>query len=134
MSMDERSPDPILGRRVESEKADRARELRRNMTPAERLLWNALRANQLDGLHFRRQQVIDGYIVDFYCHAAGLVVEVDGPIHDGQRAEDAERDQVLEAGGRRVLRVTNGQVDDDLPGVLRRISAAARDGATSAGG
>ena len=58
------------------------------MTPAEKILWNELRANKL-GVHFRRQQVIAGFIVDFYCHKAGLVVEVDGDIHDLQKEEDA---------------------------------------------
>ena len=51
------------------------------MTPAEKILWQELRANKL-GVHFRRQQAIAGFIVDFYCHKAGLVVEVDGDIHD----------------------------------------------------
>ncbi len=72
----------VTGQRVKKEKLERAKELRRNMTPAERRLWNELRANRLGGWHFRRQQIIDGFIVDFYCHKAGLIIEVDGPIHD----------------------------------------------------
>jgi very-short-patch-repair endonuclease len=67
----------IPGQKVTKEKLQRAKELRREMTPAEKLLWNELRANKL-GVHFRRQQVIAGFIVDFYCHKVGLVVEVDG--------------------------------------------------------
>src|SRR5258707_1243130 len=53
----------------------------RKMTPAERRLWKALRRNALDGLHFRRQQVIEGYIADFYCDAAKLAIELDGAVH-----------------------------------------------------
>jgi very-short-patch-repair endonuclease len=71
----------IPGQTVTKEKLQRAKELRRDMTPAEKILWQELRANKL-GVHFRRQQVIAGFIVDFYCHKAGLVIEVDGDIHN----------------------------------------------------
>lgn len=71
----------ITGQHITSAKAQRARELRREMTPAERLLWARLRANRLQGFHFRRQQIIEPYIVDFYCHQAGLIIEVDGDVH-----------------------------------------------------
>jgi very-short-patch-repair endonuclease len=57
----------LPGQRVTKEKLQRAKELRREMTPAEKILWEKLRANKL-GVHFRRQQVIAGFIVDFYCH------------------------------------------------------------------
>ena len=70
------------------------------MTPAEKILWQELRANKL-GVHFRRQQVIAGFIVDFYCHKAGLVIEVDGDIHDLQREEDARWEKVLSEMGLR---------------------------------
>ena len=76
----------IPGQRVKKEKLQRARELRRDMTPAEKILWQELRSNKL-GIHFRRQQIIAGFIVDFYCHKGGLVVEVDGDIHDLQQEE-----------------------------------------------
>ena len=76
-------------------KLQRAKELRRDMTPAEKILWQELRANKL-GVHFRRQQVIEGFIVDFYCHKAALVVEVDGDIHDLQQEEDARRERFWE--------------------------------------
>jgi len=85
----------ITGQKVQPVKQQRARELRRTMTPAERRLWSYLRANRLQGWHFRRQQIIDGFIVDFYCHQAGLVIEVDGPIHEGQKLEDEKRTQVF---------------------------------------
>ncbi len=70
------------------------------MTPAEKILWQELRANKL-GVHFRRQQVIAGFIVDFYCHKAGLVIEVDGDIYDLQQAEDARCEKVLNEMGLR---------------------------------
>ncbi len=117
----------VVGQRINPVKLERAKSMRRNMTPAETRLWSALRRNQLDGLHFRRQQIIDGFIVDFYCHAAGLVVEVDGPVHETQREYDAKRDRVLSARQLRVLRVRNEEVMGDLSGVLERIRDACHD-------
>lgn len=63
-----------------------------------KIMWEELRANKL-GVRFRRQQVIQGFIVDFYCHKAALVVEVDGDIHDLQKEEDARREKVLSPTG-----------------------------------
>ncbi len=116
----------VIGQRVDATKLERAKEFRQSMTPEEKVLWQHLRGNRLSGFHFRRQQVIDGFIVDFYCHAAGLVVEVDGDIHDQQVAYDSERDRVLSARGLRILRIRNEQVRQGLPGVLDRIVAARR--------
>lgn len=80
----------VIGQKVDPEKAARAKELRREMTAAEKILWGYLRANRLDGFHFRRQQVIAGFIVDFYCHPAGLAIELDGPVHANQVEYDRE--------------------------------------------
>lgn len=91
------------------------------MTPEEALLWQELRTNKLAGWHFRRQQAIDGFIVDFYCHAASLIVEVDGGIHETQKEHDAERDAHLISRGFRVLRVTNDEVKNDMQSVLNKI-------------
>ena len=102
-------------------------QMRREMTPGERMLWQRLRASRLDGLHFRRQQVIDGFIADFFCHAAWLVVEVDGDVHNDRQDYDAERDRLLAARGVRILRFTNAAVMTGLPRVLNRILAAARE-------
>ena len=113
----------VIGQKVTSDKIQKAKELRGRMTEEERLLWEQLRANRLGGYHFRRQQVILGFIVDFYCHAHGLVVEVDGPIHCDQAEGDAERDRVLSENGFSVLRVTNEDVRKHLAGVLARIAA-----------
>ena len=111
----------IPGQTVTKEKLQRAKELRRDMTPAEKILWQELRANKL-GVHFRRQQVIEGFIVDFYCHKAGLVVEVDGDIHDLQQAEDARREKVLKEMGLRIVRFRNDAVMKNLSAVVGKIS------------
>jgi very-short-patch-repair endonuclease len=118
-----RSRNIVIGQRVDGAKVERARELRRQMTPEEKLLWQRLRGNRLAGLHFRRSQVIDGFIADFYCHTAGLVVEVDGGIHEHQKEYDAERDRILAARGLRILRLRNEELLQDLEGVLTRIAA-----------
>jgi very-short-patch-repair endonuclease len=94
----------IPGQRVTKVKLARARELRREMTPAEKLLWKELRGNKL-GVHFRRQQVIAGFIADFYCHKAGLVIELDGGIHEEQEEDDARRDKAFTDLGLRVVRI-----------------------------
>jgi len=106
-----------------------ARRLRRTMTPAERVLWKAVRNKRLAGLKFNRQHpllvVIEGretfVVADFYCHKLGLVVEVDGPIHDTQKANDKIREAAIERIGLRVIRFTNDQVYDELPLVLEAI-------------
>ncbi len=106
------------------EKAEDARRLRRDQTPAEAVLWAELRGRTLAGLRFRRQQVVAGFIPDFYCAEAGLVVELDGPVHDARVEADAERDAVLAAHGLRVIRFSNARVETDLARVLAEISAA----------
>ena len=90
------------------------------MTPAEKILWQELRANKL-GVHFRRQQVIAGFIVDFYCHKAGVVVEVDGDIHYLQQEEDARREKAVSEMGLKIVRFKNDEVLKDLSAVVGRI-------------
>ena len=110
----------IPGQYVTKAKQERARELRREMTPAEKILWEELRANKL-GVHFRRQQVIQGLIVDFYCHRAGLIVEVDGDVHDLQKEEDVRRKKALSEMGLRIIRFKNDEVVRDLSAVVGKI-------------
>ncbi len=114
----------VIGQKVSPELAQRVRELRSNQTPAEQVLWEKLRGNRLNGWHFRRQQIIGGYIVDFYCHRASLAVELDGGIHDSQREYDAERDRTLAEYGVCVLRFPNEAVETNLSAVLAQIQAA----------
>ena len=102
----------------------RARELRTNMTEAERALWKHLRLRQLDGFKFRRQQPIDQYIVDFACLEARVLVEVDGGHHAETVSQDAARDTWLESQGFRVLRFWNSQVLGETSAVLETIRDA----------
>ena len=108
------------------EKLTLARQMRRQPTPAEAKLWQHLRAGRLSGLHFRRQQVIDGFIVDFYCHAVGLVIELDGRVHQDQEDYDAERDRILEERGLRILRLPNSAVEMNCPATLLLIADSAK--------
>src|SRR4051812_24317586 len=82
------------------------REARHEPTPAEDLLWQKLRRRAL-GVQFRRQHPINIFYADFYCSAASLIVELDGPIHDQQVERDADRTAILEALGYTVMRFTN---------------------------
>src|SRR5262245_60441350 len=113
----------VRGQRVWETKLQLAKELRRKMTTEERLLWACVRRNQLGGYHFRRQQIIRGFVADFYCYAAGLVVEIDGPIHMGQAESDASREDTFRQLGIEVLRFRNDEVNQNLPDVLARILA-----------
>jgi very-short-patch-repair endonuclease len=117
----------VIGQKITSDKATRARELRYHLTDEEAILWQHLRLNRLEGKHFRRQQIIAGFIVDFYCHAANLVVEIDGPIHANQVDYDAERDRVLVEMGFGVLRFSNEQVNKNLEDVLKNILQACKE-------
>ena len=114
-----KGPDPV--------KFQRAKELRREMTPEERMLWLRLRANQLGGFHFYRQKVLAGFIVDFCRPEVRLVFEVDGSIHEKQAEYDAERDALLQAHGWRLMRVSNDDVRGDTMAVLACIRAACCD-------
>jgi very-short-patch-repair endonuclease len=98
----------------------RARELRRQLTPPEARLWIALRQKQLSR-HFRRQHPLGPYILDFYCHAAKLAVEVDGEGHLGRVDHDERRDRWLLRQGIRTLRIPALEVRDNLEGVLETI-------------
>jgi len=117
-------PHLITRQKVDADKLAFVRQLRHEMTPEEQLLWTQLRGNRLRGLHFRFQQLIHGFIADFYCHAAGVVVEVDGGVHDGQAEYDAARDLAFATLGLLVLRFRNEEVSGGMSGVLERIATA----------
>ena len=101
--------------------------LRDEMTPAEARLWEELRAKRLSGLRFRAQHPVGQFILDFYCPACKLAVELDGIVHAGEEEQDAARTAQLEAHGCRVLRFPNDAVMMDLASVLERIEAASRE-------
>jgi very-short-patch-repair endonuclease len=111
----------VRGQSVSYEMRERAKKLRREMTPAEKILWKEVRANRLSGLHFRRQQIIHGYFADFYCHQHALIVELDGGIHDLQGEYDAEREAYLIALGFRIIRFKNEEITKNLKDVLQKI-------------
>jgi very-short-patch-repair endonuclease len=96
--------------------------MRRMPTGGEAKLWTALRRRGLGGWRFRRQQILAGYIVDFYCAELHLAVEVDGGVHEARRAEDQQRDQDLNAIGVRVVRLRDADVMDRLSVVLRLLA------------
>jgi leucyl-tRNA synthetase len=107
----------------------RARELRKNMTKAERLLWRELRNRKFLGLKFNRQQpliyqVVDNqpkyFIADFFCHEKQLVIEVDGKIHDFQVEEDKWREDILKSMDMNIMRIKNEETENMIE-VLKRI-------------
>ena len=100
---------------------EKARELRRKSTDAERFLWRHLRAKQLEGLKFRRQQPIGDYIADFVSFDKQVIVEVDGSQHAVRRAKDDQRTKWLEERGFKVLRFWNNDVIKNIEGVLETI-------------
>lgn len=98
-----------------------AKQMRKAPTPAENFLWQRLRGKRFAEHKFRRQHTFDRFIVDFYCHEAQLVIEVDGLIHDYTQEQDALRTEFLESQGLRVLRFSNADVMTKIQGVLERI-------------
>ena len=102
-----------------------ARTLRSRETPAEHLLWEALRGRQLAGLKFRRQHPIGPFVADFCCPERRVIVELDGKIHETQQDRDAEREDLLRATAYHILRFTNREVLTDLSGTLEQILSIA---------
>ncbi|MCL5611002.1 MAG: endonuclease domain-containing protein [Chloroflexi bacterium] len=104
----------------------RARELRQEMTSAEKILWTRLRDYRLAGFKFRRQAPIGHFIADFYCAECRLIVEIDGEIHDLQIEQDKLRTEEMESLGYRVIRFRNEQIEKDIEFVLKSILEACR--------
>ncbi len=105
---------------------DPSRQLRRDMTDAEKLLWSRVRRKQLKGVQFYRQKIVGNYIVDFYCPKARLVIEIDGSQHYEQAGmeNDTVRDDYLRAQGLKVLRFSNREVLENMVGVLEIVHAS----------
>lgn len=108
-------------RRVSSETRQRARELRKSLTPAEQKLWRYLRNRNLGGYKFRRQQPIGPFIADFYCAEVRLVVEVDGGVHLERADYDEARTMWLEEHGYHVIRFGNDEALTRLDEVAQEI-------------
>jgi very-short-patch-repair endonuclease len=111
-------------KKVSDTKLRLARQFRQEATSSEEALWEALRGRKLSGLKFRRQQVVCGFIADFYCEERNLAVEVDGGYHAEPVAvaKDRERDEAFGAAGVKVLRVSAEDVLRSLPVVLQKIA------------
>ncbi|GAB4039427.1 endonuclease domain-containing protein [Spirosoma jeollabukense] len=103
---------------------EKAKKLREAMTPAELVLWESLRTNKLNGFRFKAQHPIKYFIADFYSHAARLVIELDGSVHDSldQQEYDTNRTYVLEEFGLTVIRFRNEEVMQNLTTVLSKIA------------
>lgn len=99
---------------------ERAQELRRNQTNAEKSLWQLIRKKSL-GVEFHRQVPILDYIVDFYCHEIGLVIEIDGASHEDSFLEDSKKQERLEKEGLRFLRFKNEMVYENIQMVIIQI-------------
>ncbi|MFA7348973.1 MAG: DUF559 domain-containing protein [Desulfurivibrionaceae bacterium] len=100
-----------------------SRSLRTNMTDSEQVLWQHIRRKQIHGVQFYRQKPLFAFVVDFYCPAAKLVIELDGSQHfaEEHQAKDQERDAVLAGSGLRVLRFDNGKILSETDAVLEVI-------------
>ena len=101
---------------------ERANELRKNATFAERLLWKYLRGRQLLGYQFIRQKPINEYIVDFYCSKLHLVIEVDGVTHNGKQSYDKRRENRLKAFGLNIIRIDGYYILENITGALEIIA------------
>ena len=102
-----------------------AKKLRANATPHERMLWRALKELPMEGSHFRRQAPIGPYVVDFFCPAKRLIIELDGGHHndDGEAQRDRVRQAWLERQGYRVVRFWNSEISGNLNAALEQIYA-----------
>ena len=109
-------------RRNRAQTVQRAKQLRRDMTDAERKLWLRLNVRQLGGIKFRKQVPVDPYIADFACLEHRLIIELDSGQHDENRAKDERRTRYLEAKGYRVLRFWNTDVMRNIDGVVEAIA------------
>ncbi len=112
--------------RVSKEKLKDARTLRRTMTKAEEILWDYLRNRQCGGFKFRRQQIIEGFIADFYREQAQLVIEADGGIHNDPdvKENDAHREKVFKAREIITLRFRNDEIEKQTEAVVKKIEEA----------
>lgn len=97
----------IRHQKINPEKLLISKYFRKNMTWAEKCFWNMVKTNRFLGVHFRRQQVIHGFIADFYCNAKRVVVEIDGGIHESQKDYDLLREMLIKKHGVKIIRFSN---------------------------
>lgn len=101
---------------------EKARQLRNKMTPEEKILWEKLKGKQICNVRFRRQHPLNVFIVDFYCHEAKLVVELDGKIHLQQKEYDKGRTAEIEKFDIEVIRFTNQEVETNIERIVKLIT------------
>ena len=106
------------------EMLSRANRMRRDPTEPEKWLWRSLSASKLAGLKFRRQAIIENRIVDFFCPAKGLIIEVDSNTHDREADEMLDR-RMARQYGYATIRITNEDVRNNMDGVLQHIETVA---------
>lgn len=118
-----KSNDNSMWRGASNSVFRKAQHLRDNLTEAETLLWNKLKAKQFLGYKFRRQHPISRYVADFYCHRLKLIIEVDGEYHNekNQIIKDKERTEDLNFQGMKILRFTNQDVINNMDSVVLKI-------------
>lgn len=102
---------------------EKANALRKDMTGAEKILWERLKNKQVLKLRFRRQHPIDIFIADFYCHSVRLVIELDGKIHKTQKEYDQGRTAEMEQFDIQVIRFKNEEVENDIENVIKKIES-----------
>ena len=98
-----------------------ARTLRRNQTKTEKVVWEILRKRKFMNYKFRRQHVVEGFVLDFYCCELKLSIEIDGGIHLKRKDYDRLRQEVIESEGISVIRITNDEIAEDKRSILRKI-------------
>jgi very-short-patch-repair endonuclease len=99
-----------------------ARNLRKESTPEENKVWNVLRNRKFHNCKFRRQHVIEGFVVDFYSQKLRLAIEIDGKIHERQKEYDELRQRLIEEKGIKFIRITNEEINKDITQLLCKIS------------
>jgi len=109
------------GHLIDPHKIEQAKKFRKNMTSAEQIFWEHVRNRRYPGYRFRRQQIIDGFIVDFYCSKLKLAIEIDGTVHDDRKEYDKKRDEILERHDIKIMRFTNDEVINDIHKVMLEI-------------
>jgi type I restriction enzyme M protein len=101
-----------------------ARALRKDQTEAEKIIWERLRKRKFMSLKFRRQHVVEGFVIDFYCHELKLGIEVDGGVHLKRKNYDQLRQEVIESEGISIIRITNKEIMEDKKTVLKKLGKA----------
>lgn len=111
-----------------SQNFSRAQDLRANLTPAEKILWEKLQLEPFRKFHFRRQHPIQIFIVDFYSHSLKLIIEVDGGYHQSekQKVSDEERTEILEFQGLQIIRFENNEILNQTEEVIEKLSVLLR--------